>query len=141
MIPLAEYGPRFCLGPMDASGVRCARGPCCIAFPALVEIPGQGKRRKSEEQFGIVQAGSFIPRMNLLTHTLNQIRAKSHREGTQYRSPYLLGESQTGITEGRGAQAAFTLRRKNLFAPLPTCSVGLLFKFFFVRNKTTVVPT
>lgn len=90
MLPIAEYGPRFCLGWMDAGRVSYARGPC-VAFPALVERPRQGKRQESEEQFGIVQAGSFIPQMNLLTHTLNQVRTRSHRQGAQYRSPYLLG--------------------------------------------------
>jgi len=31
---------------MDAEGVSYARGPCCVAFPVLVERPRQGNRRK-----------------------------------------------------------------------------------------------
>lgn len=60
---------------------------------------------------------------------------KSSRQGAQYRSPYLLGKTQTGISVafsgGGGAQAAFAWRRICLFAPLPNCSVSLLFKLFF----------
>lgn len=110
----------------------CKRSLCC-----LPSISGKTQTREEAGKWGTVwYCSSRLLHPSdepLNSYTKSSENKKSQTRGP-IRSPYLLGETQTGITVacsgGGGTQAAFTLRRKNLFAPLLSCSVGLLFKFF-----------